>query len=669
MPSVGRPLAGLLTVLASAAGIALVAAPTSAVVASVPATWTAIQAPSSVAGDPVELAAVDCPVAGDCVAVGEESVENGYASRPVVEVESDGAWSAELVPMPAGSASGQLTSISCPAVGSCVAVGTWSAYTPSTATDSNALIETLSGGTWTGLEATAPSGGIHAAAAGALVSVDCPAAGDCVAVGTAIAAGQSSPISTGLILTVQTPHDPVAASSWVATVAPESTKDHAGEDAALSSVSCTRPGSCRAVGYGTADNQPQALEDDDVGGSWAAGDVETPADDGGADMLTSVSCVPGGTRCVASGKYVDKDFYPFLDAWSGETALASSVPTAPTSSARSELLATSCAADGGCQSVGDEGDNDATDDYAVHGTFATTDSFTAEAMQRPADAWDQGVDDVATTVDCVTGGTCVSTGSYRDSAEDLPAFIDTRLYASDGSLSSETATGAPLPANAESGGFGQSTLPGLSCTDATHCVAVGQYADTSGVTDGLIDSLGGSSTPPPVAPSVTRISPATGATAGGRKVAIYGSDLTGVTAVDFGSTAATKVTDVSAGEVTAVAPARRAGRVDVRVSTAAGESAPVSADRFTYVAAPVVTAISPAHGPHAGGTTVTIHGRNFVSGTTVRFGSAAGRRVTVVSSKKLTVRSPRHAKGLVSVRVKTVGGTSAAVRTSRFTYR
>jgi hypothetical protein len=51
--------------------------------------------------------------------------------------------------------------------------------------------------------------------------------------------------------------------------------------------------------------------------------------------------------------------------------------------------------------------------------------------------------------------------------------------------------------------------------------------------------------------------------------------------------------------------------VDVRVTTTGGTSAAVAGDRFTYVAAPAVTSISPTSGPAAGGTSVTITGTGF----------------------------------------------------------
>ena len=89
-------------------------------------------------------------------------------------------------------------------------------------------------------------------------------------------------------------------------------------------------------------------------------------------------------------------------------------------------------------------------------------------------------------------------------------------------------------------------------------------------------------------PTVTAVSPSSGTTAGGTTVVITGTNFTGVTAVNFGSTPSSFTFD-SATQITATAPARSAGAVDVRVTTAGGTSAINPADQFTYIV-PLTTA-------------------------------------------------------------------------------
>jgi len=86
----------------------------------------------------------------------------------------------------------------------------------------------------------------------------------------------------------------------------------------------------------------------------------------------------------------------------------------------------------------------------------------------------------------------------------------------------------------------------------------------------------------PSAPSVSGLNPTQGPTSGGTSVTISGSGFTGATAVAFGSSAAKSFAVNSDSQITAVSPAGAAGTVDVTVTTPAGGSAAVSADRFTY---------------------------------------------------------------------------------------
>jgi large repetitive protein len=83
-------------------------------------------------------------------------------------------------------------------------------------------------------------------------------------------------------------------------------------------------------------------------------------------------------------------------------------------------------------------------------------------------------------------------------------------------------------------------------------------------------------------PRVTSVSPKTGSTAGGTIVVITGVGFTGVTIVNFGGigVAPTSVTDT---EVRVVSPARAAGLVHLRLTSAGGISPDSATDDFTYV--------------------------------------------------------------------------------------
>jgi hypothetical protein len=88
------------------------------------------------------------------------------------------------------------------------------------------------------------------------------------------------------------------------------------------------------------------------------------------------------------------------------------------------------------------------------------------------------------------------------------------------------------------------------------------------------------------APVVRGVISAFGPQAGGASVLIKGSELTEVTAVDFGSTPATSFSPgVQEGTIRATAPPGT-GTVDVRVTTPAGTSAIAKVDHYTYVDPP-----------------------------------------------------------------------------------
>lgn len=94
-------------------------------------------------------------------------------------------------------------------------------------------------------------------------------------------------------------------------------------------------------------------------------------------------------------------------------------------------------------------------------------------------------------------------------------------------------------------------------------------------------------------PTVTSISPSSGAIAGGTSVTITGTGFTGATAVDFGSTPATVTATTSDTSITATSPATStAGVDDVTVTTPEGTSTKSTADRFIYTA-PVLATTTP----------------------------------------------------------------------------
>ncbi len=122
----------------------------------------------------------------------------------------------------------------------------------------------------------------------------------------------------------------------------------------------------------------------------------------------------------------------------------------------------------------------------------------------------------------------------------------------------------------------------------------------------------------PAAPTVSGISPTAGPSAGGTQVTITGTSLAGVT-VKFGTVTVAAANIVSDDGTTLIvdSPAHKVGQVSVTVSNTTGVA--TAPNKFTYVAAPTVTGLSPTVGPAAGHTLVTIKGTNLAGATSVTF--------------------------------------------------
>ena len=114
------------------------------------------------------------------------------------------------------------------------------------------------------------------------------------------------------------------------------------------------------------------------------------------------------------------------------------------------------------------------------------------------------------------------------------------------------------------------------------------------------------------------------------------------------------------------------GLVVLAVALAGLASASIA---FAATSAPVVSKLSVVSGPTAGGNSVTITGKNFMSDGSgsvkkVLFGAKAATHLHVLSAHKLMVKAPSHAAGAVQVRVVSkAGATSAKVKASRYTYK
>ena len=173
-------------------------------------------------------------------------------------------------------------------------------------------------------------------------------------------------------------------------------------------------------------------------------------------------------------------------------------------------------------------------------------------------------------------------------------------------------------------------------------------------------------------PTVTGVSPNLGSLDGGDQVTITGTNLDGVTEVDFGAgNPSFDIATNTATQVTVFSPPVVSGTVDLQVITAAGTS-PVNApaDRFTYTSTPTIASVSPSAGTPNGYTSVTIVGANLDDATAVSFGGTPADSFYFDSfAGDLVATSPPGTLGTtVDIRVTTGSGTTAITSADHYTY-
>ena len=219
------------------------------------------------------------------------------------------------------------------------------------------------------------------------------------------------------------------------------------------------------------------------------------------------------------------------------------------------------------------------------------------------------------------------------------------------------------------------TSAGFTVNSDSSITAYAPGAASAGAVDVRVTTVGGTSarsaadrfTYVVTRPVVGAISPSLGPIDGGTPVAITGSNLSGVTEVDFGGTPASFLINDDT-SITAYSPTAAVGTVDVTAVSYGARSATSASDRFTYaLVVPVVDAVSPATGVVDGGTAVMITGSNLLNVGEVDFGGVPAY-FWVNDDTSITAFSPAGSAGTVDVTAISYDGTSATTPGDQFTY-
>ena len=266
-------------------------------------TWSS-SAKASLPGDAgprptVSLNSVSCGAAGACDAVGSYVDSSGH-TKGLLLTESAGVWSTGIALSLPGDAGTNpdvdLTSVSCPAVGECQAVGTYQ----TTAGRTEGLLLRKTGGAWTtGTPAPLPAGTASDPNV-SLTSVSCASVGNCDAVGTY---NDDALNLQGLLLTE-------TGGGWAAPESPALPGDAgANTFVQLTSVSCIGPANCSVAGNYVDDSfAVHPLLVSQASGSWAPGvepSLPYVGSFSGAN-IEAVSCAAAGF-CGATVAYSDNE--------------------------------------------------------------------------------------------------------------------------------------------------------------------------------------------------------------------------------------------------------------------------------------------------------------------------------------------------------------------------
>ena len=262
-----------------------------------------------------------------CVAVGSYKDTAGY-HEPVVDTLSGGTWTSLEPPLPSDAATdtttnqpdAELYSVSCASATSCVAVGSYKNTSAATV----AMIDTLSGSTWSTLPVTALPTGADGTFA-SLTGISCATAASCVAAGDYEDTDNSE---NGLL-------DRAVRRRLERLPRPEPA--NAGNDtdghqfATVIQVVCPSSTMCVGVGtYVTASDTGQPLIDTWNGTTWTgqAGALPSNVAIGATgDILVSVSC-GSPTTCTAVGGYLadNGNGLGLVDTLSGGTWTGTEAP-------------------------------------------------------------------------------------------------------------------------------------------------------------------------------------------------------------------------------------------------------------------------------------------------------------------------------------------------------
>jgi hypothetical protein len=491
-----RSLAGAVRSLAAPLALALLAvAPAcggGSAASSAPAGLTAVAAPLPAgvrATNGVELNDATCASGGNCVVTGEVFTRKPLGALGFLLVQTAGKWRVVTVALPHDLSPGpkqvaDIVSVSCPAVGRCVGVG--SAHSGKSA---DAILMTQQGTHWLETALRLPAG----AQLGGPSAISCATVGNCSVVG-----GVSDFEGNDQSILYLDEKDGRWGSWREVALPPE---DVPVQPVGADSISCQAAGECTATGS----YENQALENvglllTERAGGWGPGaQPALPADENfGSNPLiglSSLSC-PSPGDCTVVGGYFDNARNQqglILNEHDGKWLRGLEAPLPPDAGpnpqhgdgAEMPLKSVSCPAAEACAAVGfyrDQGDN-------LHTLLLseTAGKWSASEPRYPADAAGGADAGGLGSIVCTSPRNCVAAGGYVTGTNPDGNYKGKPLLVYERRGIWQHGLTVELPEDAaDASGSG---LTSVTCPPAGPCLAVGSYVDASGGEQGLLVTL------------------------------------------------------------------------------------------------------------------------------------------------------------------------------------
>jgi len=431
------------------------------------------------------LSVLSCPAVGACAAAGIDQDANGKTFGLLLN-EVGGVWRDPTNVSPPANADASygvsIYGVSCGAPGYCSAVGT---YADSAQNQLTFIVDQIDGVWQKATEVNLPANADKNSQVSDLHSISCTSAGTCSAVG-------AYDVGVGAISIEQPFAVSEVAGHWTSAseiALPAGTNFNPfGE---LNQVSCTSAGNCAAAGsYIDQNNVTHALVVSEVAGTWRAGSsfaLPANASAYAGATLSEVSCASAGNCSVAGSYNVSGGAVEMLVgtetnfAW----ARASEIQLPASAAANPHVLlygfgGISCASNGNCASGGQYQDKVGNfqgflvNEINGHWQAATE-------LTLPSGAVQAGKNGGVVALSCVSAGNCAAGAAYEDSSGNYQALV-----VSETNHAWTTSTKITLPAGATTVGQAGG-IYALDCQRTGVCDAVGSYETTSGNYLGFTD--------------------------------------------------------------------------------------------------------------------------------------------------------------------------------------